>query len=399
MSRAHFVYALTLSILVLAISWKQQHNPALTHRVSGVEVPRYTPGVALAISLSAKYLEAACGENGKFIYQRSVYSGDMSTSYNVVRHAGAIYSLGMLNAGHPNPEIVGTMLRAAEFMRTVYMGQDTRSRTLAVWSNPKPKQSQATLGGAGLGLAALAAVDRARPNAVPLEELEAVGRFILFLQRSDGSFVSKYDSTYGLIEGSKSLYYPGEAAVGLISLYELDHDPRWLTAAGKALAYLARNRAGVSPIPADHWALIATARLLPYCREPECVKSQLVGHAVHICNRILQDQIQIGSDRRLEGGFDVAGRTTPTATRLEGLLAALEFLPSDNSGERLAIEGAVKRGIAFLLRSEITAGPYAGGMPGAVLDSNNPHAANIRIDYVQHALSAWLRYQSMFGER
>ena len=31
---------------------------------------------------------------------------------------------------------------------------------------------------------------------------------------------------------SQVLYYPGEATLGLISLYEIDHSKQWLTAAG-----------------------------------------------------------------------------------------------------------------------------------------------------------------------
>jgi hypothetical protein len=110
------------------------------------------------------------------------------------------------------------------------------------------------------------------------------------------------------------------------------------------------------------------------------------------------------ADARLDGGFDPAGRTTPSAIRLEGFLAALEFLPDDASGRRAGIEAAVERGIAFLLRAQITSGPYAGGMPAAVFGVGSivvradPRTSDIRIDYVQHALSAWLRYQKMFSD-
>ena len=48
----------------------------------------------------------------------------------------------------------------------------------------------------------------------------------------------------------------------------------------------------------------------------------------------------------------------------------------------------------FLLNAQITTGPYAGGMPAAV--SSDPHALEIRIDYVQHAL---LGLASLIGPR
>jgi hypothetical protein len=56
------------------------------------------------------------------------------------------------------------------------------------------------------------------------------------------------------------------------------------------------------------------------------------------------------------------------------------------------------RGIAFLLRAQIVSGPEAGGMPGAIIISARD-SSQIRIDYVQHALCAWLRYGQLFQPR
>jgi hypothetical protein len=160
-------------------------------------------------------------------------------------------------------------------------------------------------------------------------------------------------------------------------------------------------------VPPDHWALIATAKFLPYYEQSACPASraELVRYAVRICDRLLRDQITNAPDARLNGAFDPAGKTTPTAIRMEGLLAALEFLPEDATDFRARIEAAVDHGIAFLLRTQITAGPYAGGVPeavfgaGSVVFKANASASDIRIDYVQHALCAWLRYQAMLQRR
>jgi hypothetical protein len=50
-------------------------------------------GVGRAIGLSARYLESACGKSGKFAYRLDPDSGQLSSSYNIVRHAGAMYAL------------------------------------------------------------------------------------------------------------------------------------------------------------------------------------------------------------------------------------------------------------------------------------------------------------------
>lgn len=135
--------------------------------------------------------------------------------------------------------------------------------------------------------------------------------------------------------------------------------------------------------------LIATSKLLPYCGDSVCniSRHKLVQHAVQICNSILRAQLS-GTD--LDGSFDPNGRTTPAATKLEGLLSALKFLPNGQLRDRTT--AATKRGIAFLLRSQIKFGPFEGGIPGALMHAAKG-ANEIRIDYLQHALGAWVRYR------
>jgi len=192
----------------------------------------------------------------------------------------------------------------------------------------------------------------------------------------------------------ESLYYPGEAALGLIALYEADHSRQWLEAAAKALAYLAKSRAGLTTVPADHWALIASASLFPYLDQVSAIVSReaLLQHATQICNSILHEQFHGGSPTGLDGAFDATGRTAPAATRLEGLLAALEFLPKGELQDR--IEAATDRGVSFLLRAQITSGPNQGGMPGAIIVRAHD-SSDVRIDYVQHTLCAWMGYLRM----
>lgn len=347
-----------------------------------------------AITLATNYLEHACGSDGKFTYLININSGQQSDSYNIVRHAGVIYALAMLQHPRPDQPSMDAMVRAASFMRQNYIGPGIRPDQLVVWGKPLPHGSAANLGATGLGLVALTAIERAKPNSVPLEQLQALGRFLLFMQRSDGSFISKYRAESGPDEHFESLYYPGEATLGLLELYEADHSRTWLTAAAKALSYLAKSRSGLPTVPLDHWALIATAKLLPHYAESASPASreELIQHAVQICQALMKDQLRNPLNQALDGSFDSMGRPAPTATRMEGLLAALEFLPGGSL--RTQVRETVDRGIAFLLRVQIRDGIYAGGMTGAYL-SGAFGSTEIRIDFVQHALCAWLRYKQL----
>jgi hypothetical protein len=397
-------FALVLTATTLASS--ERSDGYIDSEVQSTTRPSHAE-VSQAIALAAGYLERACGPDGKFAYKVDIGSGRESASYDIIRHAGAMYGLAMFNQSQSDPEAVAALIRAAKFLRENYIGPGPRPGQQVIWSQPldrssDPKRSEgkqsklqgryAELGGTGLGLVALAAVRQVDPNSVPLEELQALGRFALFLQKEDGSFVHKYRVEGGPVTNWSSLYYPGEAALGLIALYEADHSREWLTAAGKALSYLAKSRVGLSSVPADHWALIATAKLLPYCKKDSCGASpeELVQHAVQICDSILRDQFRGSAAVGLDGAFDPTGRTAPAATRLEGLLAALEFLPKGRLRDR--IKAATGRGIGFLVRAQVTSGAQAGGMPGAVAIKTHD-SSEIRIDYVQHALCAWLRHQ------
>lgn len=348
-----------------------------------------------AISLAAHYLERACGSDGRFVYRVATDSGQQSDSYNIVRHAGAIYALAMLQNTMPDQNALDAIIRAATFMRHDYIGPGVHPDQLVVWSKPLPAISAADLGATGLGLVALASLEQAKPDSVPHEQLQAMGRFLLFLQRSDGGFVSKYRSDSDPTENFQSLYYPGEAALGLLDLYDVDHSTVWLAAAAKELSFLARSRANLSDVPLDHWALIATAKLLPnYAQSASpATREELIRHATQICQAMIKDQLRAPTILALDGSFGSRGRTSPTATRMEGLLAALEFLPDGLL--RTQVKESVDRGIAFLMRAQISSGAYAGGVPGAYLPDSYG-GTDVRIDFVQHALCAWLRYQRMF---
>jgi hypothetical protein len=285
---------------------------------------------------------------------------------------------------------------------------------LAVWSEPEVNRSgeplRAKLGGTGLGLVALLSIEKLHPGFTPLSDLQALGRFIVFMQKGDGSFYSKYiPSLGGRWDEWQSLYYPGEAALGLLMLYEKDPSDVWIESAADALAYLARSRKNSTDIPADHWALLATEKMLSLENTDELSVSRelLINHAIQISDAMLQHQIEDPERPEYAGGFSEDGRTVPTATHLEGLQAALNVLPLDHEN-RKHINTAVARGLSFLLRAQISEGEFIGGFPRAAgkidrgiadTDESNRRASEVRIDYVQHALSAMIQYVNLLNAR
>lgn len=370
--------------------------------------------LAAAIRDASGYLVRVCQEDGSFVYRENLNPEHApSQRYNMLRHAGTIYSMTESYQFLNDDSGRDAAVRAARYLKSVAIAPlPSDPELLAVWSRPELTGISATvkakLGGAGLALVALTCTNRIAPNETPLEELRRLGEFILFMQKPDGGFYSRYvPSTGGRDDTWTSLYYPGEAALGLVLLYQQDPDQRWLQAAAKAIGYLARLRADQELVEADHWALIATQAILQ-CEtgiELPVERELMIQHAAQVCRSILAQKPQFARDHLFHGGFAADGRTCPTATRLEGLIAAQQFLPDDYASLKQQMAAAIEDGLAFLLRAQIVSGEYVGGLPRSVSTlpaghkyastTFNRRATELRIDYVQHAMCAMIEYLEM----
>ena len=381
------------------------------------EQAELTPAqVDAAISRGTDYLLAACAEDGRFSYRVNLRPGvEPKPKYNLLRHAGTMYALAMSHEFKANKAVPLALSRSGRFLRQQAAPLEGRPDLLAVWSRPEinfrtDAPTQAKLGATGLGLVALTHLRKLRPKEVPLDDLRGLARFLCYMQRKDGGFYSKYYPDKGRDGSWTSLYYPGEAALGLLLLYEQDPDPTWLQAAANAIGFLARSRQGRKQVEADHWALLATERLLPiYGRcQPPVPRAAVLRHAVQIIEQILRGQ-RSRDEHALEGEFTGDGRTTPASTRLEGLLAGLAFLPPERGDLRGRVTAAAERGLAFVVSTQVREGKFAGAIPRAAraLPADHPRASvsfnlratEVRIDYVQHALSAMVRYRERVSKQ
>ena len=236
-----------------------------------------------SIHSAAEYLIRQCLENGKFRYRINVNKAvKLKPRYNLLRHTGTIYALASYDQDYPGELTRSALKRSTRFLKETAIGSvPGRNDLLAVWSHPQitlgGKPLQAKLGGTGIGLVALLSVEKRIPGTTPLEYLRKMGEFLLYMQNSDGSFYSKYIPQKGGRDDSwTSLYYPGEAALGLVMLYERDPSIKWLQAAADSIAYLAKKRSGAKrwkPITGHCWRLpdccrcmIAVASLFPDTR-------------------------------------------------------------------------------------------------------------------------------------
>jgi len=368
-----------------------------------------------AIRLAAGYLARVTLPNGEFIYLANPDPRFKSpVEYHVVRHAGVLYVFSMYLQAFDDPAVKAAWLRASGFLNTCCVATVPEHQDqLAVWSLPQLHQTddllEADLGGTGLALVGLASLEARAPGTVDIEGLRALGRFLLFMQDKEGRFSAKFTPAQGGVrEVSHSLFYPGEAVLGLLALYEVDPSPQWLQAAIKAVAWLfAKQPADKGNQIADHWTLLAAAQLiavtggqgLPFDR------NYLGQQVARLSEAVLADYTPL-AEPVLRGAYYKEGYTTPTATRLEGLLAAVDLLPASEQALRERILAFAQDGIDFLMRAQIQTGPFAGGVPAAIerqTGQGEPAKpsrfdSEVRIDFVQHALAAMLAYRQRLAQ-
>lgn len=363
--------------------------------------------VANAITAASGFLAATVLPSGRMVYRQYVDARVTGPRYNLLRHAGALYALGDARAHAPAflaPAVGPAVLRGARWLRRCCVfkvpGFDVAA---AAWSTPVrgPRGcAEAKLGGAALALLAYTEANEVQPGAVPAAELSGLARFLIYLQRDDGSFHSKFRLCHGGRDDSwNSLYYPGEAALALMRFAAQDAQPQWSVAAIAALDYLARTRASwaTREIPADHWALLATAALFESTAARSLDASRrarLLRHAQQVTRAILATPRVTTLHSPARGSFGHDGRTTPTATRLEALLAARRLWQRAAPGQLLdaRLDTVIAEGVDFLLRAQRRTAPAQGAVPRAVLTATR-RAEELRIDYTQHALSAFVAYR------
>jgi hypothetical protein len=204
----------------------------------------------------------------------------------------------------------------------------------------------------------------------------------------------------GTDTGFVSEYYPGEAILALMRLHALTGDEEYLDAADRAARYIIEVRDQGLPtvlLPHDHWLLYGLAELYP-----RRTRQVFMDHVLLLGGVILANQNLDPPEPDWHGGFSEPPRTAPAATRAEGLMAAYRMLKKAGRDEPAArcLEGAARAAI-FQILTQIRP-PVAMYMhrPQICLGAFRESLSDptIRIDFVQHNISALLALHRAMGQ-
>jgi hypothetical protein len=208
------------------------------------------------------------------------------------------------------------------------------------------------------------------------------------MQRKDGSFKSFYINEVGEL-ANDSLYYPGEAMLGLASLYAMTNDRRLLDAARAAADYLIAAQDRMHELPPDAWLMEALEVLNKAGRN-----QGYVNHAIAIGETMISSLYTESDPAGYAGGVRPGiPRSTPTASRAEGLLSAYRMAIEAKDPRAADLGRALRASARFQLQQQFPCDGQpdfpnpqraAGGFRESLVDTR------IRIDFVQHNVSSLL---------
>lgn len=356
-----------------------------------------------SIDNAALYIKTNLNKNGRFIYERDINPSIVygKKRYNILRHAGILYAMSLYETYTNDTTMHAQRIIAAEYLLKNYV-KKLSNETYAVISKKEEEKlpyNTAKLGGTGLALIGIS--NLYKEGKVCEEILTGLGDFIIYMQKKDGSFYSKYNYNQKQREDEFiSLCYPGEAALGLLYLNDVIADEKWVNCAKNALLFLAdyhKNKGENNLF--NHWAILATSKLIKFENNnlTDAEKETLMDFAHQMAEIALNGQIT-DTKERYRGASEGNIRPCSIATLIEGEVAIFKIVDDDKLKTRLL--RSIMLGVDFLASTQITdKGETFGGIPTSAdyeLNSAPKNASVIRIDNIQHAISALITYRMLF---
>jgi hypothetical protein len=219
------------------------------------------------------------------------------------------------------------------------------------------------------------------------------------MQRDDGSFRHLYNVTTKVRDDkTMMLYFSGEATLALARMYEVTGDVRYAKAAERGLDWLVGWYdffMGGFLYGEEHWTCISAEALSPYVKKPAYLD---------FCNGLAtfwgQSQARPGDypdQPDLVGSHNltpfVMPQNTPAGSHSEARISTY-LLGKSMGAPSAALRHDILETLGYLLRQQIrldndyAVSPAADGLGGI---AGNPVDRTVRIDYVQHVCSAFIR--------
>lgn len=211
------------------------------------------------VSDASEYLIRQIHEDGSFTYGYYPSFDRTLSSYNILRHAGTVWSMMCADDILKNPDIQKAVTMTIDHMLEHYVEFPDENRAYVI----ERKADEIKLGGNGIAVIMLAKYMENYKDRDYTELIQLLANGILTMQNPK---TGKYTHVlsfpdYQVKEEMRTVYYDGESTYALCLAYGITGDQRYIEAAGKALDYQIEND---YVRYRDHWLAYAFNAYIPY---------------------------------------------------------------------------------------------------------------------------------------
>ncbi|EEJ0015516.1 poly(glycerol-phosphate) alpha-glucosyltransferase [Listeria innocua] len=225
------------------------------------KVERLTPEIiSTLVENAGEYLAHQVNTTGEFNYGWFACFDKKIKHYNSLRHASTTYSMLEAYELTGNKAILEAATKALTYLEKHFIYEKDDMAFLI-----EPELREVKLGGSAATLLALTKYMHITGTKTYLPLCRKIANAILSLQDENGKFthVLEYPSLE-VKDIFRIIYYDGEAVFGLLRLYEIDRDSKWLDAAAKSFNHFIQDKYWQNH---DHWLSYCANEITKYIKD------------------------------------------------------------------------------------------------------------------------------------
>ncbi|EQC1984232.1 poly(glycerol-phosphate) alpha-glucosyltransferase [Listeria innocua] len=216
--------------------------------------------ISTLVENAGEYLAHQVNTTGEFNYGWFACFDKKIKHYNSLRHASTTYSMLEAYELTGNKAILEAATKALTYLEKHFIYEKDDMAFLI-----EPELREVKLGGSASTLLALTKYMHITSTKTYLPLCRKIANAILSLQDENGKFthVLEYPSLE-VKDIFRIIYYDGEAVFGLLRLYEIDRDSKWLDAAAKSFNHFIQDKYWQNH---DHWLSYCANEITKYIKD------------------------------------------------------------------------------------------------------------------------------------
>ncbi|UXR75004.1 poly(glycerol-phosphate) alpha-glucosyltransferase [Staphylococcus sp. IVB6238] len=334
---------------------------------------------------STKFLNSMLEPNGRYIYGYFPHFDNKINFYNMLRHLSSTYSLieGLSYLG----EDFSPAERAIEYVIDHYMMTDEIGAQFVF--DDTEQINEIKLGqNAAFIFAICEYLKHGGKNTHYLKHAQGVAEGILkMIDASTGETVHILNyPDLSVKEKYRIVYYDGEAALGLLRLYQQDHDERWLKTVQILFEHFIKNDYWKYH---DHWLGYCTNELVQIVPEEKYFRFGIQNVSSHLDYMKQRETTFPTFLEMLMATYHLVekAKTSGYQYLVDELLDETKFIDTIHTRADYERTGFFYPEIAMYFKK-----------PSRIVNSFfiKHHGYRVRIDDIQHYLSGYIQYQHVF---